>query len=147
MNGRHGNQLSQSIEGNHNQVAGNDIINEGDGFRPDPNNPNLMACHQCDWPGLSRLAITCPKCGYDHAKERQEKLEQQLRKQQTWNAVVGCLMFVWFVLTVNLSARTDLNIAVSGVTVILVAGSAWIGWCYVTAHIETWVKTRKQRGS
>lgn len=54
---------SQKITGNHNQQAGQNIINNFNDSEFDPNNPNIIDC-PCCWKPTSKFANECPKCGY-----------------------------------------------------------------------------------
>lgn len=54
----------QNINGNNNQQASGDIINNFNEPEFDPNNPNQMECPSCSKP-VSKIAVVCPhtSCG------------------------------------------------------------------------------------
>ena len=53
----------QTVQGNQNQVAGGDIINQSSFGIPKPENPNMMSCPICTDYWVSKDAVRCPGCG------------------------------------------------------------------------------------
>lgn len=138
----------QKIKGNHNLIAGRDLINEGDGFRPDPNNPKLMQC-ECGWPGLNRTADKCPKCGNNYLRDRLEAEEQRQRQaieenNRFWQKIAFfCL--VLFIGTTQISSRTSLSAAESFVLTLAVFWASWFGLVWISVYVSLWWDEQKRK--
>lgn len=143
----HGNnRWSQEIKGAGNQQAGRDIINEGDGFRPDPNNPNLIECTQCEYPGVSRTATECPKCGHSFLAERIAR-EERVREEFNafWQKAAIVLMVAAYG-ALHIGIRTGLNIWESLVLMFVALGGLWFVWIWLSTQWECRKARSKRRG-
>ncbi len=84
----------QHINGNHNQQAGNDIINNFNDDDFDPNNPNIIDC-PCCWKPTSKFANKCPRCGYavlNHLER--EVINKEIKPLLKKRLKVACTLLV-----------------------------------------------------
>lgn len=145
MSGREDVRLKQEVTGDGNQVAGNNIINEGDGFRPNPDNPNLMECSQCEYPGVSRTAIECPKCGHSFLAERLALAEKAREESRVFWTIAGTALIVAISGSWHIGSRTGLGFWESLGVMVIALGGLWYGWAWLSVHWELWKARRKRR--
>jgi len=91
----------QYIKGNHNQQAGNDIINNFSDDDFDPNNPNIIDCPSC-WKPTSKFANECQRCGYavlkhfnDIDKEERKRRAHSVHLRVFYSCVAILLVGLW----------------------------------------------------
>lgn len=134
----------QKIKGDHNQVAGRDIINEGDCFKPDPDNPNLTECSNCGKPGLSLGADTCPACGHNHLRDRLIAHEEQQRQAQDQLQKLGVVAVFILLGAFYISPWLKVGYLKAILIVALSGGALWYGFIFIKAYAKTWYEEWKR---
>lgn len=140
-------EIKQRVEGNGNQVAGRDIIIGRDAYAPDPNNPHLTSCHACGYPGMSRGAELCPRCGHNHlADQIAAATAASDRRAIFWALVlVGLIFSVQLALWVETATGwgfLDSYVAAALGTLL----ALWAG-LYGFAYARAWWESHTRRGS
>lgn len=131
--------VSQNISGKGHQIAGRDVINNGDFFNLDPENPILKKCY-CE-KLISRGADECPECGHNHLADR--IAEQGRIKQRQQHSLQKLYVIVLLVLIVALQISTHLSIDLLnsiGLSVIM-AGILWLGYICLRVYLPPFLKS------
>ncbi len=145
MSGEEKHSVRQDIGGSNHQIAGRDLINEGDGFRPDPNNPKLRKCDYCDWPGLSYDAHQCPKCGHNYLAD---VIAEQERARQELDSFGGLLVgggLLSLMGAMQISHWLGLGLLDSIVVMLIILAGLWMAGVYIMVRLELWWAKRKRR--
>lgn len=145
MSGDERHSVRQDIGGSGHQIAGRDLLNLGDGFKPDPNNPKLRKCDYCDWPGLSYDAHQCPKCGHNYladaiAEQERARQERDNRRGLMLGALILGLSGAFY-----LAHWLQLELAQGAGLLLIILLSLWLGWTYIMVRFELWWANRKRR--
>lgn len=135
-------RTEQNISGESHQIAGRDFILNG-GYSPHPNNPKLMSCKECGKPGISQSADICPVCQYNFAADRALAAERSQQEIKDFFAQVTFIIMIVLFGTFVLDDRTDYGVLNSFVVSVFAMGLLFSGWCFLKAHLTTWLKQRR----
>jgi ribosomal protein L40E len=132
--------MNQSFNAPVGQVAGNNIVNYGDGFVADPNNPDLTSCRICHYHGLALGAHECPKCGHNYLAEH---MAEQARREAQAKKDAGDLVnlitiaaFVFLAMTSSLMEYFNLSFPKAAGWSVLGTGFVWYVWVMVNARMK-----------
>ncbi len=135
-------QINQTINGNGHQIAAHDVvnINKGDGFQPNPNNPNLITCPACERYGIYREADMC-QCGYSFEKARLQQQREANDKLIFWSkGVIGVLVLVFYV-----TQKLETGFFETLITIFIISGLTWFAGIRLWANTVVWLEERKQK--
>jgi ribosomal protein L37AE/L43A len=141
---RNGNSNIQ-ITGN-----GNKIIQNSQGFRADPSNPNLITCPHCGNYQVSRSADQCPVCNYSFRAARQAAIEEARRDLGYSMNVTLVLALGSLALAFTIGGKFHIGFIKSVLTALSVVMLVYACSLQIKARVATklWVwRNRRQRGA
>lgn len=137
--------VTQRIEGAGHQIAGRDLINEGDGFKPDPRRPGLRDCDYCGWEALAVKAPACPKCGHSYERDWMQAARRNEWDRQRSVKLLFIATIILLTLSANVSAATGLHFLEALPLAAILAGVLWYAWILTVSRLTAWWRSQKVR--
>jgi len=132
--------VRQNINGNNLQVAGRDIINNGN-FIPNLSGPEIVNCRTCQTP-ISRKAVECGACYHNFHHEMILEKQKAKKEAEDLKYTMLVVIVVTLVLTLNVNSKSNLNMGESFVTVVISMFFSWYLGIVALVHIKAWWKER-----